>query len=186
MYNLEMIKLFLTDVDGCLTDGGMYLDENGVESKRFCVYDGMGMVLLRQHGIPCGILTSEKTPIVMHRARKLCLEYLYRGVGRKIDKAVCLRHVPALAEADEIECITKREAAEEICRGLGIGLENVCFVGDDVNDLDLLRAVGYPCCPSNALEVVKQVPGIHVLHHAGGEGAVREICDEIIDKIEKK
>lgn len=175
-----MIKLFLTDVDGCLTDGGLYLDENGVETKRFCVYDGMGMVLLRQHGIPCGILTSEKTPIVLHRARKLCLEYLYRGVGRKIDRATCLKHVPAAAEAVEIDCISKRDAAEEICRSLGITLQEVCFVGDDVNDLDLLSAVGYPCCPSNAQAEVKRIPGIRILHHAGGEGAIRELCDQII------
>ena len=63
-----IIKLFLTDVDGCLTDGGMYYSASGEELKRFCVYDGMGMVCLQKAGIPCGILTSEQSPIVKARA----------------------------------------------------------------------------------------------------------------------
>ena len=80
-----MIKLLLTDVDGCMTDGSMYYTAAGDELKRFCVYDGMGIVMLRKAGVPCGILTSETTEIVRHRARKLGLEYLYMGVGRQKD-----------------------------------------------------------------------------------------------------
>lgn len=175
-----MIKLFLTDVDGCLTDGGMYYSENGVESKRFCVYDGMGMVLLRQAGIPCGILTSEKTPLVLNRARDLKLDYLYLGVGRRVDKATCLRHVPATAEGIELPSITKREAAQVLCDELGITLADVCFVGDDVNDIDLLQAVGHPCCPPNAIAEVRAIPGIHITHACGGQGAIRELTDAII------
>ncbi len=175
-----MVKLFLSDVDGCLTDGGMYYSENGVESKRFCSYDGMGMVLLRQHGIPCGILTSEKTPLVLNRARHLLLDYLYLGVGRKIDRATSLRFVPATAEPDEMPAITKLEAAQAICNELGITLKEVCYVGDDVNDLDLLRAVGHPCCPANARPEVLAVPNIHVTRTPGGQGAIRELTDEIL------
>ena len=125
---MNRIKLFLTDVDGCLTDGGMYYAENGVESKRFNVYDGMGMVLLRQAGVPCGIITSEKTPLVLHRARKLGLDYLYQGVGRRVDKATCLRFVPATAEPQELPAMTKREAVEQICKELGISLYNNWFI----------------------------------------------------------
>ena len=73
---MSKIKLFLTDVDGCLTDGGMYYSANGEEMKRFCTYDGMGMALLRNAGIPCGILTSEQSPIVKARAEKLHLDFL--------------------------------------------------------------------------------------------------------------
>ena len=80
-----MVKLFLTDVDGCLTDGGMYYSANGEELKRFCVYDGMGMVCLQQAGIPCGILTSENSPIVQARAEKLKLRFLYLGVGSRVN-----------------------------------------------------------------------------------------------------
>ena len=161
-----MVKLFLTDVDGCLTDGGMYYTADGDTMKRFCVYDGMGIVLLRQAGIPCGILTSEQSPIVKARAEKLHLDYLYMGVGSR----------------DRQGSLTKLGAAQKICNKLGIGMEEVCYVGDDVNDVELLEAVGYPCCPPNARPEVLAIPGIHVLNTPGGQGAIREICDEIIRK----
>ena len=178
-----MIKLFLTDVDGCLTDGGMYYSANGDELKRFCVYDGMGMVLLQQAGIPCGIITSEKTQMVINRARKIRLAYLYMGVGSKFGTAASLRLVPATAEPVEIPAITKRQAAEAICEELGITMQEVCFVGDDVNDLDLLRAVGHPACPPNARPEVLAIPGIRVLRTPGGQGAIRELCDEILQAL---
>ncbi len=161
---MKPVKLFLTDVDGCMTDGGMYYSANGDEMKRFCVYDGMGIVLLRKAGIPCGILTSETTEIVAARAGKLGMEYLRMGVGRQVD------HVRQ----------TKLETAQEICAELGITLEDVCFVGDDVNDLDLLEAVGTPCCPTNAIERIKNIPGIIHLTRAGGDGAIREIAEMIL------
>lgn len=162
-----MIKLFLTDVDGCLTDGGMYYTAEGEAMKRFCVYDGMGMVCLQQAGIPCGILTSENSPIVRARAEKLKLQYLYLGVGSRVNP----------------DCLTKKQAAEEICKELGITLAEVCFVGDDINDVELLQAVGYPCCPPNARPEVLAVKGIHVLKTRGGEGAIREIADEVMCKV---
>ena len=161
---MRNIKLFLTDVDGCLTDAGMYYSADGEVMKRFCVYDGMGMVLLQQAGIPCGILTSEQSPIVKARAEKLKLKFLYLGVGSKVNP----------------KCLTKLEAAQEICVKLGIGLENVCYVGDDVNDIDLLSAVGLPCCPPNARPEVKAINGICVLKTPGGQGAIREITDQIL------
>ena len=160
-----MVKLFLTDVDGCLTDGGMYYTAEGDTMKRFCVYDGMGMVRLQQAGIPCGILTSENSPIVKARAEKLKLQYLYLGVGSKVNP----------------KSKSKLEAAQEICEELGITLKEVCFVGDDINDVELLSKVGYPCCPPNARPEVLAVPGIHVLETPGGQGAVREIADRILE-----
>ena len=162
-----MIKLFLTDVDGCLTDGGMYYSAQGEEMKRFCVYDGMGMVRLQQAGIPCGILTSENTPIVKARAEKLQLAFLYLDVGSRVNP----------------DCLTKKQAAQEICDKLRIMLAEVCYVGDDINDIELLEAVGMPCCPPNARPEVKAIPGIRILQTPGGEGAVREICDEILANI---
>ena len=159
-----MIKLFLTDVDGCLTDGGMYYSAEGDVMKRFCVYDGMGMVRLQQAGVPCGILTSENSPIVKARAEKLKLQFLYLGVGSRVNP----------------NCLTKLQAAQEICEQLGITLADVCFVGDDINDIELLEAVGMPCCPPNARPEVKAVKGIRVLSTPGGQGAVREIADAIL------
>ena len=161
-----MIKLFLTDVDGCLTDGGMYYSEAGEAMKRFCVYDGMGMVCLQQAGIPCGILTSENSAIVKARAEKLKLQFLYLGVGSRVNP----------------NCKTKLEAAQEICGQLGIGLDEVCYVGDDINDVELLEAVGFPCCPPNARPEVKKVPNIRILSTPGGQGAIREIADEILTR----
>ena len=159
-----MVKLFLTDVDGCLTDGGMYYSAEGETMKRFCVYDGMGMVCLQQAGISCGILTSENSTVVKARAEKLKLKYLYLGVGSKVNP----------------DCLTKLQAAQQICEELGIGMEEVCFVGDDINDVELLSAVGYPCCPPNARPEVRAIPNIRILKTPGGQGAIREICDEIL------
>ena len=164
---MKPVKVFLTDVDGCMTDGGMYYTESGDEFKRFCVYDGMGIVLMRKAGIPCGILTSENTNIGLKRGKKLGLEYVYTGVGRVVDGVK----------------MTKLDAAKEICNELGITLEEVCFVGDDVNDLDLLQQAGTAACPANAVEVVKAVPGIIHLTKKGGEGAIREIAEMILEEI---
>ena len=154
----------MTDVDGCLTDGGMYYTAEGDVMKRFCVYDGMGMVRLQQAGIPCGILTSENSPIVKARAEKLKLKYLYLGVGSRVNP----------------KSMSKLDAAKQICEQLGITLKEVCFVGDDINDIELLSAVGYPCCPPNARPEVLSLPGIKVLKTPGGSGAIREACDEIL------
>lgn len=162
---MKEVKLFLTDVDGCLTDGGMYYTAEGETMKRFCVYDGMGMVCLQQAGIPCGILTSENSMIVKARAEKLKLQYLYLGVGSKVNP----------------NCLTKLQAAQLICDELGISLGEVCYVGDDINDVELLSHVGYPCCPPNARPEVLSIPGIHVLKTPGGQGAIREVTDMILE-----
>ena len=132
--------------------------------KRFCVYDGMGMALLQKAGVPCGILTSEQSPIVKARAEKLHLQFLYLGVGSR----------------DRQGSLTKLDAAKRICEKLGITLEEVCYVGDDINDIDLLSAVGMPCCPPNARPEVLALPGIKILKTPGGQGAIREIADEIL------
>ncbi len=165
LWKMKEIKLFLTDVDGCLTDGGMYYTAEGEVMKRFCVYDGMGMVCLQQAGIPCGILTSENSMVVKARAEKLKLQYLYLGVGSKVNP----------------NCLTKLQAAQKICDELGITLENVCFVGDDINDVELLSHVGLPCCPPNARPEVLAIQSINVLKTPGGQGAIREIADRILN-----
>lgn len=194
------VKLFLTDVDGCLTDGGMYYSAEGEVLKRFCVYDGMGMVCLQQAGIPCGILTSENSPVVKARAEKLKLQYLYLGVGSKVGKSVTrydfssgMSVSPELNSgigSAELPPMTKLAAASEICAQLGITLDEVCYVGDDINDIDLLRAVGYPCCPPNARPEVKALTrdsgaknDIQILATPGGQGAIREIADQIRSSI---
>mgnify|MGYP002622627778 FL=1 len=200
-----MVKLFLTDVDGCLTDGGMYYSAEGEVMKRFCVYDGMGMVCLQQAGIPCGILTSENSPLVKARAEKLKLRFLYLGVGSKVGKSVTRYDFslqdapsPSLSSAlsgsrgvsAELPPMSKLQAAREICAQLAITLADVCYVGDDINDIDLLREVGFPCCPPNARPEVKSISkssgakaDIRILDTPGGQGAIRELADLILDRI---
>lgn len=154
----KVIKLFLCDVDGTLTDGGMYYSENGDELKKFNTRDGMGFQLLREAGIKTGIITSENTKIVENRAKKLKVDFLYQG---KRDGG-------------------KLAVAKEICEQLGITLDEVAYIGDDVNCVELLKAVGVKACPADSCEEVKAIPGIHVLTRKGGEGCVREFVGNII------
>ena len=157
------VKLFLTDVDGTLTDGGMYYTENGDEQKKFNTRDGLGIRLLREAGIKVGIITSENTKIVEARAKKLNVDYLYQG---KIDGG-------------------KLAIAKEICKKEGLSLAEIAYIGDDVNCIDLLKAVGFAACPADALDSVKEIQNIHIMQSKGGEGCVREWADIILSKTSK-
>ena len=152
------IKVFLTDVDGVLTDAGMYYTASGDEFKKFNTHDGMGMVMLQKAGIKTGMLTTEDTPIVKRRADKLKVDYLYQGVGFG----------------------GKLAAAQEICTKEGITLNEVAYIGDDINCIELLQAVGLAACPANATPKVKAIAGIIHLQKSGGEGAAREFIDGYI------
>ena len=152
------IKLFLCDVDGTLTDGGMYYSESGDELKKFNTRDGMGFQLLRETGIKTGIITSENTMIVENRARKLNVDYLYQGK----------------------KSVGKLAVAKEICEQLGITLNEVAYIGDDINCVELLSAVGVAACPSDANKLVKNVPGIKIMDLKGGNGCVREFIDDLL------
>ncbi|MBA4198271.1 MAG: 3-deoxy-D-manno-octulosonate 8-phosphate phosphatase [Chitinophaga sp.] len=154
------IKLFLTDVDGVLTDAGMYYTESGDEFKKFNTHDGMGLMLLKERGIKRGIITTENTKIVERRAAKLKIDYLYQG---KRDGG-------------------KLSAALEICEKENISIKEVAYVGDDINCIELLQAVGLAACPANALPKVKALPGIIHLEKKGGDGAVREFIEMIIEQ----
>ena len=125
------IKMFLTDCDGCLTDGGMYYSEHGDELKKFNTRDGMGFALLRTRGIITGIITSENVNLNRRRAEKLKLDIL------------------------EVGCKNKAETVKRICQEYGIALENVAYVGDDINDLEVIKIVGCGCCPADAMPQVR-------------------------------
>ena len=107
---MKEIKLILTDIDGVWTDGGMFYDQTGNEWKKFNTSDSAGIFWAHNKGIPVGILTGEKTEIVRRRAEKLKVDYLFQGV------------------------VDKLSAAEELCNELGINLEQVAYIGDDLND----------------------------------------------------
>ena len=148
-------KLVITDIDGVWTDGGMYYTAEGDVMKRFSVKDGWGVIFLRELDIPVAIMTGENTQIVQKRADKLKIDYCYLGVKDKVAQA------------------------KELCRELGISLGEVAFIGDDLNDLPLLRLVGYSASPSNTPEYVKrEVKYVTVAH--GGYGAFREFVEKLL------
>jgi len=152
------IKLFLSDVDGTLTDAGMYYGENGEEFKKFNTHDGKGFELLRKAGIKTGIITSENTKIVANRAKKLKVDYLYQGLEHK----------------------DKLQIVKEICQKENISLNEVAYIGDDINCKELLQSVGLAACPANALDEIKNIPNIIKLSKKGGDGAVREFVSRVV------
>lgn len=156
----QKIKLFLSDVDGTLTDAGMYYGNNGEEFKKFNTHDGKGFERLRKAGVKTGLITSEKTQIVENRAKKLKVDYLYQGV----------------------EHGGKLEVAMNICKKENIDLQEVAYIGDDINCLELLQQVGMAACPANARREIKELYSIIKLNSNGGNGAVREFIDLLIAK----
>lgn len=149
------IKMFLTDCDGCLTDGGMYYSEHGDELKKFNTRDGMGFALLREKGIITGIVTSESVELNRRRAEKLKIDILESG------------------------CKDKVAAVKRICQEREISLLNVAYVGDDINDMELIKLVGYGCCPADAMPQVRDNADF-ITKAKGGEGVIREIVETII------
>ena len=152
------IRLVLTDVDGVLTDGGMYYTETGDAMKKFNARDGMAFSLLRKAGMKVGIITSENTQMVEKRAVKLKADYLIQG-QREGGKLV---------------------SAQEICLKEGITLDNVAYIGDDINCFELLSAVGLPACPGDAMQKIKEIPNILILSNKGGDCAFREFAEYLI------
>ena len=155
--NLD-IKLFLTDVDGVLTDAGMYYSENGDELKKFNTRDGKGLELLKKAGIKTGIITSENTQLVERRSQKLKLDFLFQGANNKL------------------------KIISDLCKKEKISLNQVAYIGDDINDFELLSKVGLKACPNNAVLILQQIPGIIILKNDGGNGVVREFSELILSK----
>ena len=153
---LRGIKLFATDVDGVLTDGGMYYAESGDEWKKFNTRDGMGIKLLQRAGIITAIVTQERTKLVARRAEKLTIPELHQGV---MDKLSLVRDMSAR---------------------YGLTLSQVAYIGDDINDLETLKAVGFSATPADGMPQVAAAVD-YICRKKGGEGAVREIIDMILD-----
>lgn len=148
------LKMLVVDVDGTLTDGGMYYDGNGEALKKFNTRDAKGLLMLRDAGLRICVLTAENSAVVHARMRKLGITYYFPGVS---DKPAWL--------------------AEHGARW-GIGLAQTAYIGDDLNDLECLRSVGFSCCPADAVAEVRSA--VHyVCNGAGGKGAVREVTDLI-------
>ena len=148
------IRLACFDVDGTLTDGRLFLDSEGRELKAFHVHDGQGLVLLRQVGIEVALITARHSEVARRRAEELRLR---AHIGVK-DKLACVR---------------------ELCAELGIGLDAVCFMGDDLPDLAAMRAVGLSVAPANAHAFTATQAELRTSANAG-EGAARELCDLLV------
>lgn len=153
----KLPKLILTDIDGVWTDGGMYYDGTNVEMKKFHTYDSAGVLFAHHLGIPVGILTGENTEIVRRRSEKLKVDYLYLGTKDKV-------------------AIT-----QQLCKELQIEFQDVAYIGDDLNDMPLLKLVGWAGVPSSAPEYVKTLATVP-LEKGGGEGAFREFVETILGK----
>ncbi|HLZ34344.1 MAG TPA: HAD hydrolase family protein [Nitrospira sp.] len=153
---LKDIRLFATDVDGVLTDAGMYYAESGDEWKKFNTRDGMGIKLLQRAGIITAIVTQERTKLMARRAEKLAIPEVHQGV---MDKLSLVREMAARH---------------------GLSLDQVAYIGDDVNDLETLKAVGFSATPADGMPQVAAVVD-HVCSKKGGEGAVREVIEMILE-----
>jgi YrbI family 3-deoxy-D-manno-octulosonate 8-phosphate phosphatase len=149
------IKLLLMDVDGVLTDAFVYCDQNGMEMKRFSVRDGMGLSMIHDMGIKTGIITKENTDIADYRAKKLKIDYIYKGIE------------------------DKTKSLEEISKKSGIAFENIAYIGDDIIDIEILKAVGFSAIPNDAESSLKNIAD-YICKSDGGKGCVREICNMII------
>jgi 3-deoxy-D-manno-octulosonate 8-phosphate phosphatase (KDO 8-P phosphatase) len=153
---LKRIRLFATDVDGVLTDAGMYYSESGEELKKFNTRDGMGIKLLQRAGIVTAIVTQERTKLVARRGEKLMIPEVHQGV---MDKLALVR---------------------EMVERLGLSMEEVAYIGDDVNDVTTLEAVGFSATPADGMPQAAAVVD-YVCAKKGGEGAVREIIEMILE-----
>jgi 3-deoxy-D-manno-octulosonate 8-phosphate phosphatase (KDO 8-P phosphatase) len=152
------VRLVVTDVDGVLTDGGVYYSERGEELKRFNVRDGMGVELLRAKGIRTAFLSREESASVKARARKLRLEHTWLGVA------------------------DKRAHLDVVLRETQLTTAELAYVGDDVNDLGIIEAIGlegFTAAPSDAAPSIARAVH-HRLAARGGQGAFREFADWIL------
>jgi len=152
---LQRIKALVLDVDGVLTDGGMYYGPAGEGLKRFNVKDGLGLRLIVEAGVVVALISGENSEILRRRAEKLKLENVFVGVE---DKLATLKQFLASKK---------------------VALEDVAYVGDDLNDLEALRAVGLPIAVADAVPQVRKAAR-WVTSRRGGDAAVREVCDALL------
>lgn len=149
------IRMIVTDCDGCLTDGGMYYSENGDELKKFNTRDGLALSRVHNQGVITGIITGEDRELNRRRAKKLNMDFIESGVKDKL---------PVL---------------KEVCERFGVDLKNVLYIGDDINDVEAMKAAGVSACPADACRKALEAAD-YVSTKEGGHGAVREIIETIV------
>ena len=154
---LSAVKLLAMDVDGVLTDGGIYYTDDGQEFKRFNVKDGQGLKLASQLGITLAIISASASSAILHRAQKLGITNVFIGVENKLETIV------------------------QLCQTLDLPFSQVAYIGDDINDLAVMEKVYCPLTVADASPEV-QAKAIYITKKLGGQGAVREICDLLIEQ----
>ncbi|MFA5497933.1 MAG: HAD-IIIA family hydrolase [Candidatus Cloacimonadia bacterium] len=157
MIDYNKIKLLILDCDGVLSDGMVIYSEDNIESKAFSTKDGLGLILLRFTDIKVAVITGRSSKALVRRTDDLKLNFLYQGVKNKV------------------------ATAQNIIDSMGIGWENVAFMGDDLNDYPLLKKVGFTATTESAPERIKQLASF-VSTLPGGNGAVREYVEYILQK----
>lgn len=155
-FNIKKIKVLVLDVDGTLTDGKVYISNEGEFVKAFNVKDGYGIKeILPTWNITPIIVTGRTSEIVTKRAKELGIKHVFQGVTNKLQKL------------------------KEICKRLNVDMSNVAYIGDDLNDLECIEASGFKACPNDAVDEIKQRCD-YISSRCGGCGAVREIIDKLI------
>lgn len=151
-------KLLILDVDGVLTDGGMYYTESGDEFKKFNTKDGLAIQrVIKNYGLVCGIISNgHLTQLIQKRADLLGIQYCYVGPAKKI------------------------EVLNDWCAQLQLDLHQVAYIGDDVNDLECMLKVAYSACPNDAVDKIKAIAHLQ-LKRNGGDACVREFLDSYFD-----
>lgn len=155
MERAKNVKLVILDVDGVMTDGRVIIDDNGVNYRSFDIKDGFGTVALQMSGIQVAIITTSKSDVVAHRAKELRIEKYFPGSKNKL------------------------EVYDNLLKEIGLADENVCYVGDDLVDLPLLKRVGFAVAVGDAVDEVKEQTH-YVTKTPGGRGAIREVAEIIL------
>ena len=148
------VRMLLVDVDGTLTDGGLYYSAEGLTLKRFDVRDGLGLRLLAEAGVEVAIVSADDSPVTTARARKLGIMRVVQG------------------------CADKGEAVRRILAEAGVEAGEACFMGDDLTDLAAFAEVGHTAAPADAVPQVRAAAQ-YVARARAGQGAVREVCDRL-------
>ena len=153
------IKILLTDVDGVLTVGGMYYTSTGDTMKKFHTRDGMGVNLLKKSGIPKIIVTKEKTKMVRSWAKKMNVSHIYDGI------------------------LQKEKILKEICKKYSVTSSQIAYIGDDINDIELLKKVGFSVTPNDGILDAQNIVD-YICKKKGGDGVLREVADIILHNID--
>lgn len=149
------IKILITDVDGVLTDGSRYYDEKKEIMKKFHVHDGMGVNILLRNNIKTLIITKEKSKIVQKWAREMNIHFVYEGIKNK------------------------ESLVSKICKTFEVTSDEIAYIGDDVNDIELMKSIGLSACPQDAVNDTKKIAN-YTTKCSGGCGAFREFGDLIL------